>query len=81
MASYRGWKIERVKDVRHTTGYGRGRRSRKISGWWIYYPDSDGSRWCDTLTEAREYIDRYEGVDNPVMSDETKEQEPCNPPT
>lgn len=64
---YRNWKIERVigatwmrTEPDKKTGLPKARRS-KIDGWLLHYPDG-GTKWTDTLAEAREYIDQYQGA-------------------
>jgi hypothetical protein len=68
MTQYRNWKIERVEgtQVGHTTNAGTLARAgigtkRKVNGFLIHYPDG-GTKWFDTLKEAKAYIDKYEGL-------------------
>ena len=68
--TYRGWEIERVVGAtnigyRDSTVVRAGTSEvktvhhfRKVSGYYVHYPDG-GSRWCDTLKDAKRYIDRY----------------------
>lgn len=70
---YRGWRIERLIGAMNV-GYAPARvvnagtpasrtlnRARKVSGWLVFYPDTDdgSAKWCDTLAAAKEYIDNY----------------------
>ena len=68
--TYRGWEIEKVTDAVNvgyrpdTVSYAGTARAkiihhtRKVSGYYVHYPDG-GARWCDTLKEAKRYIDNY----------------------
>lgn len=58
MKTYRGWKLERVTNAYQCGGNYCG-KGRHISGWLAHYPDSNRSKWCDTLDDAHAYIDRY----------------------
>jgi hypothetical protein len=63
---YRGWKVERCagRQVGHRTeGGGLLKRlgigtSRACRGWEAFYPDG-GSKFFDTVKEAKAYIDRW----------------------
>lgn len=66
---HRGWRIE--KWAGHVGGYmtetGKFGKGRKSSGWLIHYPETEGhaaGKIVDTLKEAKQYIDVYEGFDD-----------------
>jgi len=67
---YRGWKITRVEatqigyasPVHNRQTHTLRERARKLNGWELTRPNGS-LKWCDTLEEAREYIDNYEGTD------------------
>lgn len=62
---YRGFKIERVIGatwIRTEIRHGLPRKCRsKINGYLCYYPDGEGSKWVDSLDDAKKYIDDYHG--------------------
>ncbi len=67
MITYRGWKIEKTEStqVGHSLANSNSLKKRigigtkrKVSGYLVHYPEG-GSRHCDTLKEAKAYIDNY----------------------
>lgn len=54
-----GYASPRINTTKHTIT----ERRRKIKGYEVFYPDG-GSRICDTLKEAKAYVDSYMGEGN-----------------
>ena len=64
---HRGWRIEKSagRQGNYMTETGKFGKGRKVSGWLIHYPETEGragNKFVDTLKEAKHYIDVYEGV-------------------
>ena len=64
---YRGFRIEPFEgtnvgyapEVYNRSEHTFRSRTRKVSGYEIFYPDTDGSKILPSLKAAKEYIDRY----------------------
>ncbi len=69
---YRGFRLERVVNATNI-GYAPARfnktkhtitpRSRKVSGWYVHFPDGSSS-WADTLKDAKKRVDDYLGEES-----------------
>ncbi len=63
---YKGWTITRstATQLGYSTPHQLFGRGRKIKGYEVSHPEHRPSpKWCETETEAREYVDSWDSYD------------------